>query len=115
MDAQKQFFVRRAKLHFRASKFSMIPRWHNMGILGKEEFWAGAQPNPSQHMHSGSSQTEIAGDNPCYRQLSGDITTSNQKEFDLADDRKSLKHARPRLSRRAKRLRQTEVLPAVEV
>jgi hypothetical protein len=45
MDAQKQFFVRRAKLHFRASKFSMISRWHNMGILGKEEFWADAQPN----------------------------------------------------------------------
>jgi hypothetical protein len=48
----------------------MISRWHNMGILGKEEFWAGAQPNPSQPMHSESSQTEIAGDNPCYQRLS---------------------------------------------
>ena len=71
LDAHKQFFVKRAKLHFRASKFSMISRWHNMGILGKVEFWAGAQPNPSQHMHSGSSQTEIGGDNPYSRQLSG--------------------------------------------
>ena len=47
----------------------MISRWHNMGILGKEEFWAGAQPNPSQHMHSESPQTEIAGDNPCSQHL----------------------------------------------
>jgi hypothetical protein len=70
--AQKQFFLRRSKAHFRASHFSMIARLHEMGILGKGDSWARIDPNRSLELICQPALSRLIADRPKENGVSRD-------------------------------------------